>query len=112
MASEVDDVMEERRKFHRVKSNFSLEVHPSESGEGTSENVSTTGLLFNQKSPAAIGTVLYLTVRQPGLSGELSVKGKVVRCVPVGNSFQVAVQFIDVDKETERAITELLDEAG
>ena len=104
--------MDERRRFHRISSQFSLEVHPSESGEGTSQNVSATGLLFSQKSPSPIGTTLYLTIRQPGLSGDVSVKGRVVRCEPIGSQFQIAVQFVDVDKETEDSILDLVKESG
>ena len=97
MASEVDDVMEERRKFHRVKSNFSLEVHPSESGEGTSENVSTTGLLFNQKSPAAIGTLLYLTAPSgdPSRSARTNVQ-RHVRIVPSVHDRSTSVSVVGV----------------
>lgn len=100
--------MEERRRFHRVTSAFSLEVHPSESGEGTSQNVSMTGILFVQRTPASVGTVLYITLRQPGLSGEVSVKAKVVRCEPVGSQYQIAAQFVDIDQETEDSIGDLL----
>lgn len=103
--------MEERRRFHRVTSSFSLEVHPSESGEGTSQNVSLTGILFVQRTPSPVGTVLYITLRQPGLSGEISVKAKVVRCEPVGSQYQIAAQFVDVDSETEDSIAELLKES-
>lgn len=102
--------MDERRKFPRVSSNFSLDVKPSKPGEGVSQNVSQTGLLFEHGESVDIGVVLDLTLRVPGLSGSVAVKGKVIRCDPgeSGKMFNVAVNFVDMDKDTEESISDFL----
>ena len=103
--------MEDRRRFPRLSSNFAIEVIPSDSGQGTGQNVSQGGLMFTHPGAISPGTVLYLTLRVPGLSGSVDVKGKVVRCEAVGtrNMHNVAVNFVDMDEESERVITELLE---
>jgi len=103
--------MEERRRFPRVSSNFALEVVPSDSGEGEGQNVSQGGLLFTHQGPMNIGSIIGLTLRVPSLSGTVEVKGKIVRCESTGsgNMHNVAVNFVDVDTETEQSIMDLLE---
>ena len=102
--------MEERRKHPRISSNFSLDVKPSQKGEGVTQNVSQTGLLFEHGEAVSIGMILDLTLRVPGLSGTVAVQGKVIRCDPgkSGNLFNVAVDFINIDKDAEQSIAEFL----
>ena len=99
----------ERRQFSRVSSNFALEVHPSDVGEATGQNVSKGGIMFVHKTPIDAGKVLELTLRVPSLSGSVKVKAKVVRCEKSGNSYNVAVNFVNVDEESEKSIVEMLE---
>lgn len=103
--------MSDKRRFPRINSKFALEVIPSEMGEGTSQNVSKGGLLFTHNGAINVGTILYLTLRVPGLSGSIDVKGKVLRCDPsgTGNLTNVAVNFVDLDPESEKSIMEMLE---
>ncbi|MCB1171916.1 MAG: PilZ domain-containing protein [Leptospiraceae bacterium] len=102
--------MEEKRKYPRVKSNFSLEVKPSQSGAGFSHNVSEGGLLFEHQGPLPVDGIIDLTLRVPGLSGTTQVKAKVVRCEPSqGETCNVAVNFVDIDNESSSAIRDWLE---
>ena len=103
--------MSEKRKFPRVDSKFALEVIPSDAGAGKSTNVSEGGLLFVHDGPINVGTMLYITLRVPGLSGSISVKARVLRCDASGSgkTHNVAVNFVDIDEDTEDSIKELLE---
>lgn len=103
---------DEKRKFTRINSHFTLEVTPSSSGaEGTGLNVSQGGVLFFHKEQVKIGQLLSLNLRVPGFSGDINVRGKVVRCESAGSSggFNVAVSFIDLDLDAEMSIREMLE---
>ena len=102
--------MDERRKYPRLSSNFSLKVQPSPHGQGSGENVSQHGMFFYHDGPIAIGSLLDLSVRLAGMSGSIEVKGKVVRCeAPTsGQRHGIAVAFVDVDPETDKNLTEML----
>ena len=99
--------MQERRKFPRVSHRFNLEVQPI-GGEATGRDVSKGGISFTHHENLPAGTSLDLEIRVPGLSGSYKIKGQVLRTVPEGSHFMVAVNFVDVDAQTETAITEML----
>ncbi len=100
--------MDERRRYPRLSANFSLEVKPSSAGSG--ENISRGGLLFQHPTPIAPGAIVDLAVRVPSLTGTIDVKGKVVRCDRgSGSGYQVAVNFVDLDAESESTIREILE---
>ena len=101
--------MEERRKYPRLKSSFTLEVKPSKLKEGQTHDISQGGIMFGHKEPITVGTILDLTMRVPGLSGSVDVQGKVIRCeTDAGGTFSVAVQFLDIDEATTKNILETI----
>ncbi len=101
--------MDERRKFPRLKSSFTVEVRPSEEREGQTHNISAGGILFMHKKEVTPGAILDLTLRVPGLSGTVDIKGKVVRCdIAQAGSYNVGVQFVDVDEEAVKEILETI----
>lgn len=99
--------MEERRKYPRVSHRFNLEVKPVV-GTTTGRDVSKGGVSFTHAESVAPGTILDLDLRVPGLSGSYKLKGKVIRSIPEGDKYAVAVNFVDVDPATETAISEML----
>lgn len=99
--------MQERRKFPRVSHRFELDVQPA-GGSGTGRDVSKGGVSFIRKEKVEEGSLLDLAIRVPGLTGAFKVKGKVIRCLPEGDHYSVAVNFVDVDSQTEKELTELL----
>ena len=103
--------MDERRKYPRISSNFALDVKPSASGSATAQNLGKGGCLFEHDGPIDVGQVLDLTLSVPPLTGNVAVKGKVVRCEPAssGNQYNIAVQFMDLDEEAETDITRMLE---
>jgi hypothetical protein len=100
----------DRRNFPRITTNFSLEVSPSEVGHGEGKDVSQGGLQFNHKGKVNPGQILNLTIRVNGFSGDVSIKGKVVRCDPSGSDgyYNVAVNFVDIDAETEKSVIDMI----
>lgn len=110
-AAKEHSLMDERRKFPRITSHFKLDVKPSSTGAGTAQNASQEGLLFEHDGPVELGAVLDLGLRVAGLSGQVDVRGKVVRCEKSGggNQYLVAVQFLDVDDAAARSIKEMIE---
>ncbi len=102
--------MQDRRKYPRISSTFSLEVKPSPAGGGTSENVSKEGLLFTHNGEIPRGEILDLTLRVPWFTGSINVKGKVIRCDPTEpkGTYNVAINFVDADEDTQKSITGLI----
>jgi len=100
----------DRRKYPRITSNFSLEVSPSEVGHGEGKDISQGGLQFTHKGKLDAGQILNLTIRVNGFSGDVSLKGKVIRCDPSGSegSYNVAINFIDIDLETEKSVIDMI----
>lgn len=102
---------EERRKFPRVNSNFSLDVAPSKTRRGQAQNLSQGGLMFTHQGEVEIDSLIDVTLRVPGLTGSIVTRAKVIRCDPtgVGENFHIAVNFVNIDEETEQAIKDLLE---
>lgn len=99
----------ERRRFPRISANFSLEVSPSDSGVGQGMDVSQGGVQFSHKGKLESGQIINLTLRVNGFSGIVSVTGRVIRCDhSSGDTFNVAANFVNIDKETETSIIEML----
>lgn len=100
---------QERRKYPRISANFSLEVSPSEVGVGEGMNVSQGGVQFSHEGKLELGQVVSLTMRVNGFSGVVSVRGKVLRCdLSSGNTYNISVNFIGVDNETEKSILDMI----
>jgi len=100
----------DRRKYPRITSNFSLEVSPSEVGHGEGRDISQGGLQFSHKGKLNVGQILNITIRVNGFSGDVNVKGKVLRCEqggPEGN-YHVAINFVDIDPETEKSVIDMI----
>ena len=100
----------DRRKYPRINANFSMEVTPSPSGEGTGMNVSQGGLQFSHRGRLNPGNVLNMTLRVNGFSGAVNVKGKVIRCEESGTDdyYHVSINFVDTDHDTEASIMDMI----
>ena len=101
----------ERRRFPRVHQTFSVDVAPSKIRRGQSQNLSQNGLLFTHSDPLDIDTLIEVTLRVPGLTGMIASKARVVRCQQTytGTDYNIAVQFVNIDEETEAAVKDLLE---
>jgi hypothetical protein len=100
----------DRRKYPRINANFSMEVAPSPTGEGTAMNVSQGGLQFSHKGNLNPGSILNLTLRVNGYSGAVHVRGKVIRCEDTGieNYYHISINFVDTDSQTEADIIDMI----
>ncbi len=100
----------DRRRYPRINANFSMEVTPSPSGEGTGMNVSQGGLQFSHKGKLIPGSILNLTLRVNGYSGSVHAKGKVIRCEDTAteNYYHVSIAFVDMDSQTEAEIIDMI----
>jgi hypothetical protein len=100
----------DRRRYPRINANFSMEVTPSPTGEGTGINVSQGGLQFSHRGKLNPGSLLNMILRVHGFSGTVHVKGKVIRCEESGtdNYYHVSINFVDTDHETEASIIDMI----
>ncbi len=101
----------DRRQFPRVNSNFSVGIAPSKTRKGQALNLSQNGLLFTHNGPLEAGSHVDITLRVPGLSGSMTARARVIRSDPtgIGQDHHVAVNFVNTDDETEKAIKDLLE---
>lgn len=100
----------DRRKFPRITTNFSIEVSPSDVGHGEAKDISQGGLQFNHKGKVDPGQILNVTIRVNGFSGDVNIKGKVIRCEPSGSDgyYNVSINFVDIDPETEKSVVDMI----
>ncbi|MBI3394446.1 MAG: PilZ domain-containing protein [Spirochaetia bacterium] len=98
---------DERRRFPRLSSNFSLEVKPATPVSG--QNISKGGLMFTHPAALDPGSVVQLVLRVPSLSGSVDVKAKVIRCERAsGPGYNVAVNFVDLEPDQETQIEDFV----
>ena len=97
-----------QRKFQRVNYKFNLDVEPSSSQESVGHNISPGGLLFPQAEPISLDTIVDMTLAIPGLTGSETIKGKVLRCDKDGERFKIAINFVDLDEESQNSIIDML----
>ena len=78
---------------------------------GQAENLSQEGLLFTHQGSIAAGSMIDISLRVPGLTGTITVQAKVIRsdATGIGDGYRVAVNFVNTDEETEKAIKDLLE---
>lgn len=99
--------MQERRKFPRVDLAFQVSILPEASAEG--KNLSQEGIGFHSKTKCEIDSIIDLQLHTPGFTGDVDIKGKVVRCEPYKDEFEIGVVFVDIEPETEQFIYEFID---
>ena len=100
--------MSEKREFPRVDFAFQVSILPGETAEGT--NLSQKGIGLRVSEKCEIDSIIELQLHAPGFTGEVDIKGKVIRCEPVNDGgYEVGIVFADVDDETQNFIYEYID---
>ncbi|MEM7179598.1 MAG: PilZ domain-containing protein [Spirochaetota bacterium] len=99
--------MSEKREFPRVDFAFQVSILPGATAEGT--NLSQKGIGLRVSEKCEIDSIIELQLHAPGFTGEVDIKGKVTRCEPVKDEYEVGIVFADVDEETQNFIYEYID---
>lgn len=92
----------ERRKQNRSQVNWEMHLNASDiSSNVSSINVSEGGMLFKSPVEMEQETTIKLTIDVNTDSGieKHQVVGKIVHCTKKDNSFNIAVEFIEIEND-------------
>jgi c-di-GMP-binding flagellar brake protein YcgR len=104
------NMSDEKRKYKRIKSDFSVRIRRSDPrlslDVGNSVNVSATGILFRHDRPLEMGTMLNVRFLKPNSFDFFEGNAKVVRVeMCVGESmYEIGVQFLDMSDSDQRKL--------
>jgi hypothetical protein len=88
----------EKRRYIRHPSNIPIEVNPDHDRGRVPKalrNVSFGGICFHSAVPFESGEII--TIRIALIRPVFTAKGRVVWCRPVGDAFDVGIEFVDTE---------------